>query len=175
MDVAWMMDRLERFPPVLMALLDGCSQEDALWRPNDDDWSILEIVCHLTDEDLDDFGTRLRLLLESPESDWPKIDPQAAVTERQYRERNLQTTLREFAAVRRTKIGWLRTMVDADYEVEARHPALHHPVHGTMSAGALLASWCAHDALHLRQVAHRLHQLTDFRAGDHDIGYAGDW
>ena len=100
----------------MMALLDSCSQEDALWRPNDDDWSILEIVCHLIDEDLDDFGTRLRLLLESPESDWPKINPRAVVTERRYRERDLQTTLREFVAVRRTKIGWLRTMADADYE-----------------------------------------------------------
>ena len=94
-----MMDRLERFPPVLTALLNGCSQDDALWRSNEEDWSILEIVCHLIDEDLDDFGTRHRLLLESPESDWPGIDPEAAVTERQYRERDLQTTLREFVAV----------------------------------------------------------------------------
>ena len=175
MDVAWMMDRLERFPPVLHALLESCSQEDGLWRASEEDWSILEIVCHLIDEDLDDFGTRLRLLLESPESDWPKVEPQAVANERGYRDRKLSTVLCEFMAVRRTKIGWLRTMIDADYEVEARHPALNHPVHGAMSAGSLLASWCAHDALHLRQVAHRLHQLTDFRAGDHDIGYAGDW
>ena len=44
-----------------------------------------------------------------------------------------------------------------------------------MRAGDLLASWCAHDALHLRQVAKRLHQLTDAQAGDFEVGYAGDW
>lgn len=170
-----MVDRLERFPDSLRTLLSGCPAEDALWRPSDSDWSILEIICHLVDEDLDDFGTRLRLLLEAPDADWPMIDPVAAATDRGYRDRDLTRTLNEFCAVRRTKVGWLRTVVDADFEVKAGHPRLAHPKHGAMSAGDLLASWCAHDALHLRQIAKRLHQLTDHHAGPHDVGYAGDW
>lgn len=175
MDVRWMIDRLDRFPPALNALLLGCSEEDARWRPSEADWSIIEVVCHLVDEDLDDFGTRLRLVLESPGTDWPRIDPEAAARERGYRERRLDEVLRELAAVRRAKLEWLRTAIDSDFTQAAIHPRLQHPVHGAMRAGDLLASWCAHDALHLRQVAKRLHQLTDHQAGDFKVGYAGDW
>ena len=175
MDVVWLIDRLDRFPDVVRALVGDYSHEDACWRPSVRDWSILEIVCHLADEDLDDFGTRLRLLLESPDSDWPLIDPTQAAKSRGYRDRELTSALREFAAVRRTKVEWLRTTVDADYSITARHPRLVHPTFGGMQAGDLLAAWCAHDALHLRQLARRLHQLTDLHAGDHRVGYAGDW
>ena len=175
MDVRWMIDRLDRFPPALRALLLGCSDEDARWRPSDADWSIVEVVCHLVDEDLDDFGTRLRLVLESPETDWPRIDPEAAAVDRGYRSRGLDEVVRELGAVRRAKLEWLRTSLDADFTQAATHPRLQDPPHRLVRAGDLLASWCAHDALHLRQIAKRLHQLTDHRAGDFDVGYAGTW
>ncbi|MCP4798050.1 MAG: DinB family protein, partial [Phycisphaeraceae bacterium] len=49
------------------------------------------------------------------------------------------------------------------------------PRSGSLRAGDLLAAWCAHDALHLRQLARRLHELTVVRGGGFDAGYAGDW
>lgn len=170
-----MIDRLERFPQSVTALLSGVAAEDARWRPGPDHWSMLEIVCHLVDEDLDDFGTRLRMTLEAPDADWPRIDPVAAATERNYRLRDLETVLREFRAVRRTEVAWLRTIQELDFAVEATHPRLKHPSLGSLRAGDLLAAWCAHDALHLRQLARRLHELTAVRSGAFDVGYAGDW
>ncbi|MHC4794633.1 MAG: DUF664 domain-containing protein [Planctomycetia bacterium] len=175
MNAAWMIDRLERFPQSIVALLSGISPEDARWRPGPGDWSMLEIVCHLVDEDLDDFGTRLRMTLEAPDADWPVIDPGAAAIERDYRGRNLETALREFRAVRRTEVAWLRTIEELDFTIEATHPRLAHPRLGSPRAGDLLAAWCAHDALHLRQIARRLHELTAVRSGTFDVGYAGDW
>ncbi|MCP3861051.1 MAG: DinB family protein, partial [Phycisphaeraceae bacterium] len=47
MNAAWMIDRLERFPQSLVALLSGIADEDARWRPGPQHWSMLEIVCHL--------------------------------------------------------------------------------------------------------------------------------
>ncbi len=175
MNAAWMIDRLERFPQSLVALLSGIADEDARWRPGPEHWSMLEIVCHLVDEDLDDFGTRLRMTLEAPQADWPTIDPVAAAIERDYRGRNLETTLREFRAVRRTEVAWLRTVEGNDFTLEATHPQATHPRSGSLRAGDLLAAWCAHDALHLRQLARRLHELTVVRGGGFDAGYAGDW
>lgn len=175
MNPSWMIDRLERFPRTLGALLSGIEPEDARWRPGPEHWSMLEIVCHLVDEDLDDFGTRLRMTLEAPHADWPMIDPTTAAIERDYRGRELETVLREFEAVRRTEVAWLRTAEDQDFTVEATHPRLAHPRLGPPRAGDLLAAWCAHDALHLRQLARRLHQLTELRSGAFDVGYAGDW
>ena len=175
MDASWMIDRLDRFPTALAVMVGTLDPEDARWRPTPEDWSILEIVCHLIDEDLDDFGTRLRLVLESPTSDWPRIDPEAAAIDRDYRSRSFPGVLDEFLMVRRAKVGWLHTIAEADFGTRAQHPRLNHPEHGAMSAGDLLASWCAHDALHLRQIAKRLHQLTDSKAEGHGVGYAGDW
>jgi hypothetical protein len=39
----------------------------------------------------------------------------------------------------------------------------------------LLASWAAHDALHLRQIARRLHGLAARDAGPYGVAYAGEW
>ncbi|MDA0294566.1 MAG: DinB family protein [Planctomycetota bacterium] len=170
MDVLWMIDRLECIPDSLGVLLADLSHEDARWRPSESDWSVLEIICHLVDEDLDDFSTRLRMTLEAPDADWPGIDPSAAARERQYRERDLQTMLREFKAVRRIETNWLRTVTAKDFHIEKTQPAF-----GTIRAGDILAAWCAHDDLHLRQIAKRLHELTSLKAGPFGTEYAGDW
>ncbi len=44
-----------------------------------------------------------------------------------------------------------------------------------MHAGTLFASWLAHDALHLRQIAKRMYELAVRDAGSFDTKYAGDW
>jgi hypothetical protein len=170
MDVHWMIGRLECIPDSLATLLADLSLDDARWRPSESDWSVLEIICHLADEDLDDFGTRLRMTLEAPDADWPEIDPNAAARERGYRERDLQTMLREFKAVRRTETNWLRTVAADDFHIEKTQPLF-----GSIRAGDILAAWCAHDDLHLRQIARRLHQMTAIKAGLFKIDYAGDW
>ena len=170
MNVLWMISRLERTPDSIAVLLADLSPDDARWRPSESDWSLLEIICHLVDEDLDDFGTRLRMTLEAPDADWPEIDPAAAAKDREYRSRDLPTMLREFRAVRRTEVNWLRTVIDDDFDVEKTHATF-----GSIRAGNILAAWAAHDALHLRQIARRLHELTEAKAERFDIGYAGDW
>ena len=46
---------------------------------------------------------------------------------------------------------------------------------GPLHAGDVLASWVAHDLLHIRQLA-RLHsQRVGELAAPVSIGYAGDW
>lgn len=175
MDSDWMISRLERFPIVLRELLHGVGDEDAKYRQSEEDWSMVEIIRHLSDEDRDDFGRRLRLLIDSPAADWPKIDPVAAAVERSYRSHSLDESLAEFASVRGESVAWLRSQGTIDCAVAALHPRLVHPRYGAMDVGDMLASWCAHDALHLRQLAHRFHQLTADKAGRHDTGYAGEW
>ena len=68
MHVSWTIDRLQQFPAAPTAMVGTLDPPDAGWRPTPRDWSILEIVCHLIGEDLDDFGTRLRLVQEWPTS-----------------------------------------------------------------------------------------------------------
>ena len=170
MDVLWMINRLERIPGSLAALLADLSTDDARWRPSESDWSILEIICHLIDEDLDDFGTRLRMTLEAPEAEWPEIAPSAAAKTRGYRDRDLRTMLHQLLAVRRTEVNWPHTVADHDFFIEKSQPEF-----GTIRAGDILAAWCAHDDLHLRQIARRLHEMTTHKAAPFATDDAGDW
>lgn len=160
---------MEQFPPALQALLADLPPEDARQRGPQGQWSILEIVCHLADEEEEDFGARLRLTLEDPTRQWPRIDPEGWARQCNYNERDLAAELDRFAAARARSIGWLRSLTSPNWDSAYEHPR------GNLTAGDLLASWAAHDALHLRQIAKRLYELTARDAPGRDIGYAGAW
>jgi hypothetical protein len=144
--------------------------DDARWKPADGAWSILEIIMHLCDEEVDDFRTRVRLTLEDAAQSWPPIDPPRWAVERRYNEADLQRAVDRFVRERTESVRWLLSLGDADWTV-----AHHHPKFGPIRAGDLLASWTAHDALHLRQIAKRMHQLAQHHGGEFRTGYAGEW
>ena len=49
------------------------------------------------------------------------------------------------------------------------------PKIGPIRAGDLLASWAAHDMLHLRQIAKRKFELIQQAGGEFTTDYAGPW
>lgn len=158
------------FPGALDALLGGVSDDDAHWKPGHGGWSIVEIVNHLDDEESEDFRTRVRLTLEDPSQAWPPIDPEGAAVERRYNERGLAESLERFAAARAESVDWLRSLHDPDWSRTYMHPKW-----GEFRAGDIFASWCAHDALHLRQIAKRLYEMTKRDGEGFKTEYAGDW
>ncbi len=165
-----MIGRLERFPDVLAAVLSGLDPEEARYRPAERDWSVIEIAGHLVDEERDDFRTRLALTLEDPSREWPPIDPERRVAERDFRNASVEGLLSEFAACRRESVAFLRGLRRPDWSRAHVHARL-----GTLRAGDLLAAWTDHDLLHLRQITRRLHALAVRKAGTFSPGYAGDW
>jgi len=167
---AGLIDRLESMPGVLRSLAGLIGTNDARWRPDPASWSTLEIVCHLVDEEKDDFRARLRSTLEDPTRDWAPIDPEGWVEQRGYAEHHLDERLDRFEYERGVSVVWLRSLESPDWSSERVHPRF-----GSMKAGDLLASWAAHDALHLRQLSRRVYQLTQRDAGPFGCGYAGSW
>ena len=83
---------------VIPALLAGVTPGEARRKPGPVDWSILEVVCHLYDEEREDFRLRLDLMLHRPAEPWPKISPGAWVTERAYNERDYAAMLEQWLA-----------------------------------------------------------------------------
>jgi hypothetical protein len=161
--------RLAENPSVFGGLFSGVSEEQARWKPAPEKWSLLEVVNHLYDEERDDFRTRLRLLLERPGERWPPIDPPRWASERGYNARDLGESLDNFRRERETSLVWLRGLSAPDWQARYEHPQ------GTISAGDLLASWLAHDFLHVRQMA-RLHwEYASHLAAPYATRYAGDW
>lgn len=165
-----LIDRLERFPAALAAAARCARGDDVRWRPAHGGWSIVEIVNHLADEDVEDFRARLAATLRDPDAAWPPIDPEGAVVARRHNERDLDESLERFGAARRESVSWLRSLKRPDWDASHAHPTL-----GAIRAGDLLTAWCAHDALHLRQIARRLHELALRDAEGFDASYAGAW
>lgn len=163
--------RLARFGHALPAVVRCFSSNDVLWRPDPKSWSVLEIVCHLADEEVEDFPTRVFLTLEDPAKDWPGIDPQGWAVSRDYQSRDLKGELARFVDLRSQNIEQLVALKNPDWSSTKEHPRF-----GPMVASDLLAAWCAHDALHLRQISKRLFQLAIRDGGDDSTTeYAGTW
>lgn len=162
--------QLARTPRALEAIVSGLPPDEARHRPSEGSWSVLEIIAHLLDEEREDFRPRLDLLLRQPGTLGPPIDPQGWVLSRRYNERDLEETLRDFLAERERSLQWLHSLESPRWENELSHPLL-----GTLRAGDILASWAAHDLLHLRQVTHRLWSRVNDLGRPFETGYAGAW
>ena len=169
MDLGFVLAGLERNAGVFKALATGLGPEQARWKPTPERWSVLEVVCHLADEEREDFRPRLDLTLHHPDQAWPPINPKAAVSERDYNSRELPVALEDFLTERQRSLAWLATLESRDWTLTRQQPW------GQISAGDLLVSWLTHDFIHIRQI-NRLHRDFAVTLGEpYSSDYAGDW
>ena len=128
-----MIASLKSFGETLPQLVSNVSAENAKWKPPSQNWSILEIVCHLVDEEVEDFRRRVQMTLEDPSQEWASINPEIWAVERKYNEQNLQEKVQAFVAERTKSIDWLEGLSGADW-----NKAYQHRHFGPMRAGDLL-------------------------------------
>src|SRR2546422_11217520 len=76
---------LARLPRILDGLLGGLDAATWRERPAPAEWSPVEIVCHLRDEEAEDFGARVRVVVEGGDR-FAAIDPERWAVERRYRD-----------------------------------------------------------------------------------------
>ena len=170
MNLEYFIERLSLNRDVFEGLVSGVAPEQAKWKPSANKWSIVEVLNHLYDEEREDFRQRIDLVLTNPEQAWPRIDPQDWVTTRRYNERNLDTSLNNFLAEREKSVSWLKQLTMPNWRNRYEHPDGR-----TITAGDLLASWLAHDYLHVRQLA-RLHwRYVGTIANPYQTDYGGPW
>jgi hypothetical protein len=93
MDLDWIIVHMDKNAQAIQALVQGISDELARWKPGPGDWSILEVINHLHDEEIEDFRAHLDLILNRGDEPWPRIDPEGWVVERRYNERDLAQSL----------------------------------------------------------------------------------
>ena len=160
---------LENSTEMIRALFLGITQDEAQVKPSPASWSILEVVCHLYDEELEDFREHLDWILHRQHEEWHRIDPEGWVIERKYNEQDVLQMQEKFFAERARSLEWLRGLTEADWE------ASHTSQYGTMKAGDMFASWVAHDNLHIRQLVELRRLLIERLTKPYDIEYAGDW
>ena len=159
---------LARLPGLLDGLLAGVDDETARRRPAPAEWAPVEIVCHLRDEESEDFGARLRAVVAGGPP-FTKIDPPGWAVQRRYREERLGDALAAVKARRQESLAWLATL-----DAAALHRALPLASMGPMSGLEFLAAWVAHDGLHVQQLAATLTRLWADRWAPLRVEYAGE-
>lgn len=154
---------------VYKSLLVDVPKEMIYWKDRSARWTLLEIVCHLHDEEKEDFRARVRSVLKDPDQALVSFDPQEWVLSRNYAEQDYELMLFKFFKQREISYEWLESLKDPKW-----HNTFQHPTLGAMSAGLFLANWLAHDHLHFRQIIKlKFDFLKD--SSNHDLSYAGSW
>jgi len=160
---------LGRNREVFSHLLSDQRQVAYSWRPAPGKWNLLEIVCHLVDEEREDFRARVQHALESRDTAPPPIDPVSWVTSRDYAGQDYQAKLAAFTNERSASIAWLQSQRSPRWD-----SAFNHPQMGRVTARMFLANWLAHDHLHLRQIVRLEYERLKHESGE-DLRYAGEW
>ena len=158
---------LGRLPAVLEALLGGLNEADARTRPATGEWSPVEILCHLRDEENEDFGARLRVIVDGA-GEFTQIDPERWAEERRYREANLPDVLEALRMRRQASLDLLASVSPETLTGSRPHKRL-----GRLSGLDILAAWVAHDRIHLAQLAGTLARIWALRWAPLRAEYAG--
>ena len=158
---------LARLPAILENLLAGLDAAGWRARPAPKEWAPVEIVCHLRDEEVEDFGARLRVVVEGGTAFAP-IDPERWAAERRYLEEDGPAMLAELIRRRAASLAWLANVAPGRLAraVETRSA-------GQLSGLDLLAAWVAHDRLHLAQLTSTLARVWANRWAPLRSEYAG--
>jgi len=158
---------LTRTPDVLAGLLGGLDAVAWSTRPAPAEWAPVEIVCHLRDEETEDFGARLRVIAEGGQRFVPN-DPERKAIERRYLAADGPRALAAFREHRAASLVFL-----AGLAPERLGAAAERPSGGALSGFDLLAAWVAHDHLHLAQLAATLARGWADRWAPLRVDYAG--
>jgi hypothetical protein len=169
MDAVFLKRQLALNRDRVASLARGISDDQATWKPDDESWSILEVICHLADEEERDFPVRLKMILEESEKPWPAIDPEGWVSEHKYLEQDLFESLNRYMTLRNESLEWLDSLENPDWEISYEAPF------GEIRAGDMFVSWVTHDLLHMRQLVELQRFYLEEQAKPYLLDYAGEW
>ena len=169
MNSEFILKELDKNKEVFKNLLKGCQKDLIMFRPEPGKWNLLEIICHLCDEEREDFRQRVELTLNSPTEKWPHIDPPAWVSERKYIEQDFESKIIEFCKEREKSVSWLRSLQNHQWDNSYNHPKV-----GPVSAKLIFVNWLAHDYLHIRQIIKNkyFYLKSNYNV---PLDYAGEW
>jgi len=154
---------------MIRVLIKDVDQEQVKVKPDAESWSILEVICHLHDEEREDFREHLDFILHRQNEEWHPIDPQGWVASRKYNEQNFREMQEKFFEERWKSLEWLKGSSKADWEIT------YSSQFGSMKAGDMFAAWVAHDNLHIRQLVELRRHRIEYLTKPYHIQYAGDW
>lgn len=167
MDYNYIIRGLSRNKIIFEEMLKDISENEYTWKPSKDKWSLIEILCHLYDEEREDFRARTHHVLETPENEAPLTNPEEWVQSRKYAEQSYSEMLNKFLYEREVSVEWLQNLKNPNWE-----NAYNHPVHGELKAKMFLINWLAHDFRHINQIINLRYEFLKHISRD-NLRYAG--
>ena len=162
-------NQLNENSKVFESILKINNNELITWKQAEDKWSLLEIICHLCDEEVADFRARVLNILSNPAEPFKTIDPGGWVKQRNYNKQNYEMKMQQFLNERNISIEFLKTQEKANWDNVHQHPTL-----GAMSAKFMLTNWISHDYLHIRQIVKLKYEYLASISNEKQ-SYAGIW
>jgi phytoene dehydrogenase-like protein len=146
-----LLDAYRAAPATLEHLLRDCTQEQAQQaRGGDEDWSVVEVVCHLRDAE-ERALERMRAMRDQDNPFFPAYDQEVWARERNYASTNLRDALQAFLQFRQQHVAELEALPPRDWERPGRHEE-----QGQISITAQTLHMVAHDSMHAAQIARQL-------------------
>ena len=164
MNLEYCINQLSHNPNTIQQLIHNIPEEHARWKPDANTWSMVEVMQHLVDEERQDFRFRLKHILSGTKEQWQPINNEPGDPHG-----DLQMLFKTYLEERQDSIKLLKTLTDADWSIEFETPFR------VMSSGDMLASWVAHDILHIRQFVELKWAITTRDLQPYGVGYAGPW
>lgn len=147
-------DLLEAFaatPDTLRGLLRNCTHEEAVVaRGGDENWSVVEVVCHLRDAE-ESALARMRLMRDEAHPWLAAYDQDEWAVARNYAGERLDTAVSAFLQLRATYVTELLALNEADWARTGQHEE-----QGEITIRSHTLHLVSHDAVHLAQIARQL-------------------
>jgi hypothetical protein len=139
-------DIYETAPSRLADAIKGLNEVQMQYAPAEDEWSIHDIVIHLTDSEVGGFW-RLRKTLAEENSTLPIYDQEAWARNLSYRSQDAGLAIAAFTALRASTAALLRSL-----PAEAWERMSLHPERGKMSVYDIFKLYFEHADVHLQQI-----------------------
>jgi hypothetical protein len=161
--------RLAANAETIYALVRRVTEEQGQWKPDTDVWSLTEVMGHLHNEERMDFRIHLKEMFSTPPLRWGALDEEFLRTD------NCGRALDAFVAEREASIAWLMALQSPDWNASLEATFGPDAEKIVFTAGDMLASWVAHDHLHIRQINELLYAWNMSQAYPYSVRYAGGW
>jgi DinB superfamily len=147
MELKEIIGTLSDTPEILKIYLSSLGDDELRFQPGDGTFSVLEIICHLRDLEIEGYRVRVQRLLAEKIPRLPDIVGGRLAQERCYKEQELKPALDDFIQARYTNLRMLEKLT----KTQLARSGFLEPI-GRITLRQLLNLWVEHDQGHIKEL-----------------------
>jgi DinB superfamily len=141
---AALLDSLHAVPTTLAEFIAGLSPDQLHFKDTDDEFSVLENICHLRDLELQGYRLRIHRIMSESDPQLEDFDGARVAAESNYNQQPPDLALAVFKLARRENVHTLRRLTNQELDRAGVLAGV-----GRITLRRLAEMMCEHDAAHL--------------------------